>query len=332
MASKRTPRSHRDKSAPTRAPKPKPPVAAPAGEETESQIPGSERLQKFLAAAGVGSRRACEELILEGRVTVDGRTVRELGTVVRPDVQEVCFDGTVIQPEKKVYWWINKPPGVISTSHDPQNRKTVLDMVPHLGERIYAVGRLDEESTGLMLLTNDGAVAEKLTHPRYQVPKTYECLIAGKISAETMTKLKEGVWLSDGKARVKQIERLGIQGQASRVRLVLCEGHNREIRRLFAKFGHKVMKLARIGIGPLKIRKLKIGQSRPATPEEVEILQSLAQRVARGPRKTAASAPPKPSGRPAAGKPRPPGKPRPSSIKRAPKKGPAPRGKRRPAR
>lgn len=263
--------------------------AQPPATEASADAPlphGSERLQKFLANAGIGSRRACEELILEGRVTVDGVPVRELGVTVRPEEQEIRFDGEVIEPQRKVYWWLNKPPGVLSTSHDPQHRKTVLDLVPKLGQRVYAVGRLDEESTGLMLLTNDGEVAEKLTHPRYQVPKTYECLIAGKISADTITKLKEGVWLSDGKARVKQIERIGVVGQASRVRVVLCEGHNREIRRLFAKFGHKVMKLTRTGIGPLRIRKLRVGQARPATPEEVEILRSLAHRVARGRRVT----------------------------------------------
>lgn len=251
----------------------------PASDEIPSR-PKRERLQKVLAAAGIGSRRACEEYIVLGRVTVDGKVVTALGTAVDPESQVIAFDGEEVRPEPKVYWWVNKPPGVLCTSRDTHGRATVLDLIPQIGERVYCVGRLDEESLGLLLLTNDGELAQKLTHPRYQVSKTYECLVAGKIAGETMDKMREGVWLSDGKARVKEIYRLGSHGTATRLRVVLCEGHNREIRRLFAKFGHKVMRLERSAIGPIKVRKLRVGEARPATEEEVVILRRLCRRAA----------------------------------------------------
>lgn len=244
-----------------------------------TDAPRPERLQKALAAAGVGSRRACEELIVTGRVTVDGKVVDQLGAVVVAETQKIAVDGQVVRAERKVYWWLNKPPGALCTSRDPNHRMTVLDLVPGLHERVYAVGRLDEESTGLVLLTNDGAMAEILTHPRYQVRKTYECLVAGRPTGETMAKMKAGVWLSDGKARVLRINRLGVKGQATRLSVVLGEGHNREIRRLFAKFGHKVMKLERVAIGPVKVRKLRVGQSRPATEDEIKLLRQTCRRA-----------------------------------------------------
>ncbi|MFO0949472.1 MAG: pseudouridine synthase [Planctomycetota bacterium] len=256
-----------------------PPEAASPVPDERPVRPQKERLQKVLAAAGIGSRRACEEYIVLGRVAVDGRVVTELGTVVDPETQRIAFDGEEIRLEPKVYWWVNKPPGVLCTSRDTHGRATVLDLVPGIGERVYCVGRLDEESLGLLLLTNDGELAQKLTHPRYQIPKTYECLVAGRITGETMDKMREGVWLSDGKARVKDIHRLGTHGTATRIRVILCEGHNREIRRLFAKFGHKVMRLERTAIGPLKIRKLRVGEARPATEEEVALLRRLCRRT-----------------------------------------------------
>lgn len=230
----------------------------------------------MLAAAGYGSRRACEEFIEAGRVTVDGKIADMLGTKVDPQTQQICVDGEPIRLEKKVYWWLNKPPGVLCTNFDPAGRTTVLDLVPDVGARMYTVGRLDEDSTGLILLTNDGALAERLTHPRFGVPKTYEVLVAGRISQEVIHKLLEGIWLSDGKVRASSIERLGAQGDATRLRVVLREGHNREIRRMFARFGHKVMSLTRVQIGPIKIRRLRMGQSRPATAEEIQLLREAA--------------------------------------------------------
>ncbi|MGL4463917.1 MAG: pseudouridine synthase, partial [Planctomycetia bacterium] len=219
--------------------------------------PGAERLQKILANAGFGSRRACEDYVASGRVTVNDKPVKELGSKANPDTQEVKFDGELIRTERKVYWWLNKPKNVLCTSRDPQGRPTVLDRIPDLGKRVYCVGRLDEDSTGLILVTNDGALAHRLTHPRYGVPKTYEALVAGKVAQQALDDLCQGVWLSDGKARAREAVRMGTQGNATWLKIVLCEGHNREIRRMLAKIGHKVMELKRTGIGPVKIRKLR---------------------------------------------------------------------------
>jgi 23S rRNA pseudouridine2605 synthase len=237
------------------------------------------RLQKFLASAGFGSRRQCEEFILTGRVLIDGQVVTELGTRVDPQTQEITLDDIPIKREKLVYWFVNKPKGVLSTTKDTHGRPTVVDMIPSINERIFPVGRLDEESTGLLLLTNDGDMTNLLTHPRYGVPKTYEVLVAGRITNDNIAQLKKGVWLSDGRARVHDVQRLGLRGEATMLRIVLREGHNREIRRLFASLGHKVMKLERVAIGPIKIRKLRAGTSRPATYEEVAMLRELAQRA-----------------------------------------------------
>lgn len=252
---------------------------------------GPQRLQKVLAACGVGSRRQCEEYIALGRVTVDDRVVTELGTRVEPAHQSILLDGEPVQAEPKVYWWLHKPPGILCTSRDPQGRPTVLDAVPNLGRRIYSVGRLDEESTGLLLLTNDGPLAHRLTHPRFGVAKTYRVLVSGKIGSEAIRKLLEGVWLADGKVRAHAVRRGGLQGQATWLEVVLCEGHNREIRRMFAQLGHKVMRLQRIAIGPIKLRKLRLGEARPATPPEVSMLRQLArnaprERVVRPPRES----------------------------------------------
>lgn len=235
-----------------------------------------ERLNKFLAEAGVGSRRQCDDLIKMGRVTVDGDIVTQLGTQIDPETQKITFDGVAVQVEKKVYWWLNKPKGVLCTNRDPHGRPTVLDLVPNIGKRIYSVGRLDEDSTGLLLLTNDGTLADKLTHPKYGVPKTYQVLVAGRVSVDDCEKMKRGVWLSDGPARAKDVHRIGSQGDATKLEVVLCEGHNREIRRMFARLGHKVMHLERVAIGPIKIRKMRMGEARAATVDEVNMLRELA--------------------------------------------------------
>jgi len=241
-----------------------------------------ERLAKYLASAGVASRRECEEYIRLGRVTVDGAMITEVGTKIDPQTADVRFDDERVKPEPKVYWWINKPKGVLSTSKDTHGRRTVLDLLPRTGKRLYCVGRLDEESTGLLLMTNDGEMALRLTHPRYGVAKTYVALVAGRVTPDAMAQMTKGVWLAEGKARVSHVKPLGTIGKASRLQIVLREGKNREIRRMFAKLGHKVMSLHRTAIGPLKIRRVKIGEARPASPEEIFELRRLA-RLVKGP-------------------------------------------------
>jgi 23S rRNA pseudouridine2605 synthase len=234
-----------------------------------------ERLQKVLAQAGLGSRRGCEELIVQGRVTVDGQVVRELGTRVEPSAR-IAVDGEPIRLEALVYYAVNKPEGYVSTNSDPSGRPRVVDLVAEIPQRVYTVGRLDEDSTGLMILTNDGELANRLAHPKFGVEKLYQALVAGLPTPESLSKLTEGVWLSDGKVRAKRVRIAGRRGQATLLELVLAEGKKREIRRMLAKLGHKVMSLHRVAIGPIAIKGLPPGESRPLTRHEVELLHKVA--------------------------------------------------------
>ena len=233
-----------------------------------------ERLQKFLAAAGLGSRRGCEELIVQGRVTINGEVARELGTRVEPNAK-VAVDGEPIRRESLVYYAVHKPEGYVSTNSDPSGRPRVVDLVAEIPQRVYTVGRLDEDSTGLMILTNDGELANRLAHPKYGVEKLYQALVAGTPAPESLSKLTEGVWLSDGKVRAKRVRIAGRRGQATMLELVLAEGKKREIRRMLAKLGHKVMSLHRTAIGPIALKGLPPGESRPLTRHEVELLQKV---------------------------------------------------------
>ncbi|MCS6975505.1 MAG: rRNA pseudouridine synthase [Gemmatales bacterium] len=237
----------------------------------------TERLNKVLAAAGLGSRRHCEELITSGRVTVDGQVIRELGYKVSPG-QQVAVDGKQIQRERLVYWLVNKPRGYLSTHYDPAGRPRVIDLLLHVPERVYMVGRLDEESEGLMLMTNDGELAQRLMHPRYGIEKTYHVQVAGFPSKEELKQLTEGIWISDGKVRAKRVKRLGTRGKSTFLEIVLAEGKNREIRRMLAKQGHKVMRLKRIAIGPIRLGRLRPGKSRRLTLPELRQLKEIAFR------------------------------------------------------
>jgi 23S rRNA pseudouridine2605 synthase len=178
--------------------------------------------------------------------------------------------------EKMVYYAVNKPKGYVSTNHDPSGRPRVIDILPEVPERVYLVGRLDEDSTGLMILTNDGDLANRLAHPRYGVEKVYRALVAGTPGREIVTKLTEGIWLSDGKVRAKRARVVGTQGEATMLELVLAEGKKREIRRMLAKLGHKVMSLNRIAIGPVMLKGLSPGEYRPLARAEVALLRKVA--------------------------------------------------------
>jgi 23S rRNA pseudouridine2605 synthase len=248
--------------------------------EGESGPGKLERVQKVLAHAGLGSRRSCEELIKQGRVTVDGKVVRELGTRVDADRARIAVDGEAIRRESMVYYAVNKPKGYVSTTIDPAGRPRVLDLLPEIPQRVYTVGRLDEESTGLMILTNDGELANRLAHPRYGVEKLYRALIAGSPDPEVLAKLTAGVWLSDGKVRAKRARIVGRQGQANVLELVLAEGKNREIRRMLAKLGHKVMSLNRVAVGPVSIKGLSSGECRSLSRHEVDLLWKVANGAA----------------------------------------------------
>src|SRR3984957_17793432 len=186
-----------------------------------------ERLNKYLAHAGLGSRRHCEELILAGRVSIDGQTVRDLATRVA-EGQKVAVDGAPIHAERPVYWLVNKPRGYLCTNHDPAGRPLAVDLVPHVNQRVYTVGRLDEDSEGLVLLTNDGDLANKLMHPRFGVEKTYLVQVAGTPHRNDLDQLLKGVWLSEGHVKAKNVKRLKSQGESTWLRITLSEGKNRE--------------------------------------------------------------------------------------------------------
>ena len=236
-----------------------------------------ERLQKVLAHAGVGSRRYCEELILQGRVSVDGQTVRELGTKVGPE-QQISVDGQPIQVERHVYWLVNKPRGYLCTNHDPAGRPLAAELVPHVSQRVYTVGRLDEGSEGLLLLTNDGDLANRLMHPRFGVTKTYVVQVAGRPTKEDVQQLLKGVYLAEGHVRARHVKPLKQQGESFWLRIVLSEGKNREIRRMLARLGHKVMRLRRVAIGPVELGNLKPGKSRPLSAPELRALRLATER------------------------------------------------------
>jgi 23S rRNA pseudouridine2605 synthase len=236
-----------------------------------------ERLQKVLARAGVASRRAAEELIRQGRVKLDGRVTTELGTRVDPVRQRIEVDGEPIRAERPVHYLLNKPQGFLCTDYDPSGRPRAIDLLGDVPQRLFCVGRLDRESEGLLLFTNDGQLAHRVAHPRFRIPKTYVIQVAGRPSGEELAKLRRGIYLSEGKVHADSIRKVAGHGQSTVLQIVLSEGRNREIRRMFARLGHKVMHLRRTRIGPLTDDRLKPGQYRKLRPDEVEALSRPAR-------------------------------------------------------
>jgi len=232
-----------------------------------------ERLQKVLAAAGLGSRRQCEELITTGRVEVDRRTVTELGARVDPTAQQIRVDGVPLARPKLVYYAVNKPIGALCTNRDPSGRPRVVDLVPAKDARLFTIGRLDMHSDGLILVTNDGELANLLTHPRYGVRKTYRVEVAGCPDREVLAKLTRGVRLAEGIARAERVEIKTRRKKSTVLEMVLREGKNREIRRILARVGHKVERLTRIAVGPVRLGALKAGEWRRLTRDEIDALR-----------------------------------------------------------
>jgi 23S rRNA pseudouridine2605 synthase len=238
---------------------------------------GGVRLQKVLAVAGLGSRRACEELIAQGRVEVDGRVVHQQGVRVDPDSAVIRVDGRrVATAPDKIYLVLNKPRGVVSTMSDPEGRPSLGDYVEERRERLFHVGRLDFETEGLILLTNDGDLAHRLAHPSYGVEKTYLAEVSGPIPRDLGARLRKGVELEDGMVSVDSFRLLSSSQGRAMIELVLHEGRKHVVRRLLAEAGHPVHRLARTKIGPVTVGNLKPGRLRHLTRGEVGELFSIA--------------------------------------------------------
>ena len=296
-------------------------------DDAASNATGAIRLQRYLAMAGAGSRRHCEEFILAGRVTVDRQTIRELGFRVVPGDQDVRLDGERLRLERKTWYLLNKPIGYLCTNSDPDGRMRVIDLFPKDRERLFTVGRLDENSQGLLLVTNDGELANRLAHPRYRVPRVYQVQVAGIPDRELLEQLKRGLYFAEGRFKVADARLVTVRKSSAVLELVLMEGQNREIRRLLAKVGHKVQRLERVALGPLQLGDLPVGHYRLLTPQEIAVLSELVagRPAARGtgnpPGKSPGKSPGKaqgrssgrPQGKPPSGKP---GKPGSSQRKR----------------
>ncbi|MAO80105.1 pseudouridine synthase [uncultured Nocardioides sp.] len=254
-----------------------------SGPEIPTDDEGLVRLQKLLAMSGVASRRKCEELMLAGEVVVDGEVVTRLGTKVDPTRAVIRVQGRRLPPvSPHVYLVLNKPRGVVSTMSDPEGRRCLGDVVAHRPERLFHVGRLDTDTSGLLLLTNDGDFAQRMAHPSYEVDKTYVAEVEGEVFPRTLKQLKEGVDLDDGPVAVSSVK--VVAGRHGRnhpgrtvVELVIHEGRNRIVRRLLAHVGHPVLQLTRTRIGPVQLGRLGSGELRDLGHDELGLLLDSAQ-------------------------------------------------------
>ena len=234
------------------------------------------RLQKVLAGAGLGSRRACEVLIAEGRVSVDGEVVREQGRRVDPETAVIRVDTMRINTVSgMVYLALNKPRGMVTAMSDPEGRPSVGDLVANRKERLFHVGRLDAETEGLLLLTNDGELAHRLSHPSFEVPKTYLAEVLGPVARDVGRRLKEGVELEDGMVRVDSFRLVDSNANRVLLEIVLHEGRKHIVRRALAEVGHPVQRLVRTAIGPVRVGDQRAGKLRPLTRDELAGLFKL---------------------------------------------------------
>jgi 23S rRNA pseudouridine2605 synthase len=237
-------------------------------------VSAGERLQKFLACCGVASRRASERLIEEGRVKVNGRIVRELGTRVFPYKDRVEVGGKIVQPAEKSYLLLYKPKGILTTMHDPQGRPTIKDLLPRL-KGLFPVGRLDFASEGLLLMTNDGELAQRLLHPKYQVPRIYEVKVEGIVSSKEIERLLQGILLDGCLVSPSKITLIRQGKNHCWLEVTVHEGRHHEVRRLLEAVGHPVAHLRRAQFGSLNLRGLKPGDVRHLTPKEIQRLRAF---------------------------------------------------------
>ncbi|PKN64572.1 MAG: pseudouridine synthase [Deltaproteobacteria bacterium HGW-Deltaproteobacteria-15] len=234
------------------------------------------RLNRILSLAGAASRRKADELIQAGRVTVNGKQVREPGTRAVWGEDNIKLDGRdVRKPSERIYILLNKPFGVVSSLRDPEKRPVVSDLVKGVGERVYPVGRLDFDTMGLLILTNDGDLAHRLAHPRYHVPRTYKVTVEGSISNESLDSLRKGVVLEDGFSGPSKVTSIQRSAGRSMIRMTITRGRSRMVRRMVEAAGHKVIHLLRTGFGSLELGNLKVGAYRFLETDEVESLKRL---------------------------------------------------------
>ena len=238
---------------------------------------GKQRLQKYLASSGIDSRRKCEQLILEGKVEVNGKTVLELGTKIDPEIDEVKYNGKIVKPEEeKVYILLNKPIGYVTTVKEQFGRDKIMDLVK-VNKRLVPVGRLDMYTSGAIILTNDGEFVNKLTHPKNEVTKTYNVTVAGKIKEEEIKKLEKGIEIEGGyvtKPAEVKILKIDEQKNISRIQIIIHEGKNRQIRKMCKAINKKVLALHRSKIGNIGVKDLKVGTWRYLTKKEEESLKN----------------------------------------------------------
>ena len=239
------------------------------------------RLQKFLAEAGIGSRRRCEQLIQQGKISVNGQHVVRLGTKIDPQTDRVTLGTKPVAPQRKIYIALNKPAGVLCTSRDTHGRKRVLDLLPPSLPRLYTVGRLDRDTEGLLFLTNDGSFSLRLTHPRFKMPKTYLVEVEGELKSEQIARLLDGVDSEDQRLRAEKVFQVLRRGAHTVLRLVIREGKKRQIRRMMAAVGHPVVRLIRLSVSSVNLGDLKTGQWRYLTDEEVHKLMQISSRSER---------------------------------------------------
>ncbi|AQQ08265.1 Ribosomal large subunit pseudouridine synthase B [Sedimentisphaera cyanobacteriorum] len=230
------------------------------------------RLQKILADAGIASRRKCEEIILEGDVRVNREVVDQLPAFADPETDRITYMGRKIRSETKVYFLLNKPKGVLCTSSDPLNRKKAIDFVP-VKQRVFCVGRLDKQTTGAIIITNDSELANRLTHPRYELPKTYEILVKGQLDGESIEKLKKGIWLSEGKTKRSIIKVLHRGPNETLLEMTIFQGKNRQVRRMLARLDFKVKRLKRTKIGNISLKGVGIGNFKQLTGKQITYLR-----------------------------------------------------------
>ena len=232
------------------------------------------RLQKYMALCGVASRRAAEDMITAGKVCVNGKTVTELGTKIDAETDAVTVNGkAIIPPKQNVYVMLNKPKGYVTTAKDNFNRKTVPDLIPEELGRVFPVGRLDYDSEGLLLLTNDGDLTSRLTHPSHEITKSYLVLVAGVPSEEALTALRSGVIIDGRKTMPAKAELKRTEAEKSVLRITISEGRNRQVRKMCASVGHEVLRLRRVAEGPLSLGDLKSGAWRYLTEKEIMALR-----------------------------------------------------------